>query len=84
MTVFLIVVGLTGSMLAFKTDLERLICPRIYATPRPGVPPLDLATLAERAEARVPQGQVVTVYLENPIKRWWCSSARGSGDGQAL
>ena len=66
MTVFLIVVGLTGSMLAFKTDLERLICPRIYATPRPGVPPLDMATLAERAEARVPQGQVVTVDLREP------------------
>jgi uncharacterized iron-regulated membrane protein len=66
MTVFLILVGLTGSMLAFKTDLERLICPRIYAAPRPGVPPLDFATLAERAGARVPQGQVVTVGLEEP------------------
>ncbi len=63
MTVFLILVGLTGSLLAFKSDLERLICPRIYATPRPGVPPLDLATLAERAEGLVPQGRVVTVYL---------------------
>ncbi|HXW72572.1 MAG TPA: PepSY-associated TM helix domain-containing protein [Methylocella sp.] len=66
MTVFLILVGLTGSLLAFKTDLERLICPRIYATPRPGVPPLDFATLAERAEALVPQGQVLTVALEEP------------------
>jgi uncharacterized iron-regulated membrane protein len=50
MTVFLILVGLTGSLLAFKSDLERLICPRIYAAPRSGVPPLDLATLAERAD----------------------------------
>ena len=66
MTVFLIVVGLTGSLLAFKTDLERLICPRIYAAPRPSVPPLDFATLAERAEALVPQGQVITVALEEP------------------
>ena len=66
MTVFLILVGLTGSMLAFKTDLERLICPRIYATPRPGVPPLDMATLAERAGALVPHGQVVTVGIEEP------------------
>ena len=66
MTVFLILVGLTGSLLAFKTDVERLICPRIYATPRPGVPPLDIATLAERAQAMVPQGQVVTVGIEEP------------------
>ena len=64
MTVFLILVGLTGSMLAFKTDIERLVCPRIYATPRPGVAPLDIATLAERAGARVPHGQVVTVSFE--------------------
>ena len=66
MTVFLILVGLTGSMLAFKTDLERLICPRIYATPRPSVPALDIATLAERAGARVPHGEVVTVEVEEP------------------
>lgn len=66
MTVFLIVVGLTGSLLAFKTDIERLICPRIYATPEPGVPQLDLAALAERAQALVPRGQVVTVMLTAP------------------
>jgi len=66
MAVLLILVGLTDSLLAFKTDLERLICPRIYATPRPGVPPLDLATLAERAEILVPQGRVVTVDLLEP------------------
>ena len=66
MTVFLILVGLTGSMLAFKNDIERVICPRIYATPRPGVPPLDIATLATRAGARVPHGEVVTVIVEEP------------------
>ena len=66
MTVFLILVGLTGSMLAFRTDIERLICPRIFATPRPGAPPLDITTLAERASARVPHGQVVTVIVEEP------------------
>ena len=66
MTVFLILVGLTGSLLAFKTDLERLICPRIYAAPRPGVPLLDFATLAERAQQLVPHGQVITISLEEP------------------
>ena len=63
---FLIFEGLTGSMLAFKSDLERLICPRIYAAPRPGVAPLDLSALAERAGALVPQGQVAGVGLFEP------------------
>ena len=51
MTVFLIVVGLTGSILAFKTPLEKLINPELFGLPpSPEAPPLDLATLAERAE----------------------------------
>ena len=66
MAAFLILVGLTGSMLAFKTDLERLVCPRIYAKPRFGVPPLDIATLVERAGALIPNGQVVTVDILEP------------------
>jgi len=66
MTVFLILVGLTGSVLAFKLQVERLVCPRIYAAARPGVPMLDLATLAERAAAIVPQGEVTAVNLFEP------------------
>ncbi|SFK69314.1 Uncharacterized iron-regulated membrane protein [Methylocapsa palsarum] len=53
MAMFLIVVGLTGSLLAFNAELERLISPQLYAQPRPDTAPLDLATLAERAEALV-------------------------------
>jgi uncharacterized iron-regulated membrane protein len=63
MAAFLIVVGLTGSLLAFNSELERLISPQLFATPRPGVAPLDLATLAERAAEKVPQGRVVGVYF---------------------
>lgn len=66
MAVFLVLVGLTGSLLAFKTDLERLICPQIYANPVPGAPRLDLATVAERVESRVPHGQLVTADLMEP------------------
>ena len=58
MTVFLILVGLTGSLLAFRSDLERLINPQLFAEPKPGQAPLDLATLAERAEALAPQAKV--------------------------
>ncbi|MGA8170664.1 MAG: PepSY-associated TM helix domain-containing protein [Methylocystis sp.] len=55
MTAFLILVGLTGSMLAFYDELERLVTPQLFATARPGEPRLDLAALAERTHSLVPQ-----------------------------
>ncbi|WP_018266360.1 PepSY-associated TM helix domain-containing protein [Methylosinus sp. LW4] len=54
---FLVVVGLTGSLLAFDKELERVFAAKLYAAPRPGVPPLDLATLMERAPA-IPNARV--------------------------
>jgi uncharacterized iron-regulated membrane protein len=66
MTLFLVIVGLTGSLLAFYDDLERLATPQLFATPRPGEPHLDLATLAERALALVPQASSATVLLFRP------------------
>ncbi len=49
---FLILEGLTGSLISFNTELTRLLNPQIFAKPpAPGAPVLDLATLAERAEA---------------------------------
>jgi len=66
MTGFLVVVALTGSLLAFNTELERVFAPQLFATPRPDVAPLDLATLAERAQAIVPQGRVASVLYAEP------------------
>lgn len=63
---FLVVVGLTGSLLAFKSELEHLITPELYATPRSTPAPLDLATLVDRAEAAIPRGEVSGVYLVEP------------------
>jgi len=57
MACFLVVVGLTGSLLAFRNEIDRVASPRFYAKPQPGVPRLDFATLTGRAEAAVPQGQ---------------------------
>ena len=66
MTVFLVIVGLTGSLLAFNSELERVFAPQLFAVPRPGVVPLDLATLAERAEVLVPKARVIGVtYAES-------------------
>ncbi|WP_400770585.1 PepSY-associated TM helix domain-containing protein [Methylosinus sporium] len=51
MAVFLIMVGLTGSLLAFHKELERVFAAELYAAPHPGETPLDAATLMERAPA---------------------------------
>lgn len=66
MTGFLVIVGLTGSLLAFNSELERLISPQLYAADRPGAPMLDLAALAERAEALAPKGRVYQVSIAEP------------------
>jgi uncharacterized iron-regulated membrane protein len=56
MSVFLIVVGLTGSLLAFKTDIERMLTPELFAAqPKPEAKQLDLATLADIAEQSDPR-----------------------------
>ena len=82
---FLILVGVTGSLLAIWSDLERLICPQLYAAPRPGVAQLDLATLAERAQALVPRGRVASVEFRTPDQVWvsFESHHGGSVAGQA-
>ncbi|HMK90559.1 MAG TPA: PepSY-associated TM helix domain-containing protein [Methylocystis sp.] len=63
---FLIMVGLTGSLLAFNVELERIFAPQLFAKPHPGEPRFDLATLAERAEALLPQAQVFAINMNEP------------------
>jgi len=58
MALFVILVGLTGTLLAFRVNLERLLTPELFADDRPGQQALDLASLAERAEALVPKARV--------------------------
>lgn len=57
---FLIVVGITGSIKVFDRELDHWATPDLYVEPRPGVPTLDLATLAEQAQGDVPAGGHVT------------------------
>ena len=66
MALFLVVVGLTGSLLAFNTELERFFAPQLFADPRPDVARLDPATLANRAQAIVPDGRVQSVTYTEP------------------
>jgi uncharacterized iron-regulated membrane protein len=66
MASFLVITALTGSLLAFNGELERVFAPQLFATPRPGVAPLDLATLAERAQALAPDARVSYVLRAEP------------------
>ncbi|MCX7898547.1 MAG: PepSY domain-containing protein [Methylocystis sp.] len=60
---FLIVAGLTGSLLAFYGELTRLLAPEIYAAASASTEELDVATLAARAELLAPQARVNNVYV---------------------
>ena len=59
MAIFLAIVGLTGSILAFKMDVERMLTPELFASiPYPDARELDLATLAKMAEKAEPRIRV--------------------------
>jgi len=62
---FLIVEGITGSVLAFREPLDRLFAPQLVAAPRPGVPRLSLAALVRRAEELVPSARVGYFSIED-------------------
>jgi len=80
---FLILEGLTGSVIAFYGDLERLVSPQYYATPKPGAPTLGAATLAERAEALVPQAQDCVFDLRpDQFIASWCKPRDNPSTGK--
>jgi uncharacterized iron-regulated membrane protein len=62
---FLIVVGSTGSVLAFLPEINHWLTPDLYPGERAGIE-LDAATLARRAESIVPEARATTVYLGYP------------------
>lgn len=66
MTVFLVVVGLTGCLLAFYSEIDCLFNPGLYPPQRPHLQRLDIDELAQRAVALAPQAQVTSVYLREP------------------
>lgn len=61
MAVFLIIAGITGSLLAFNSELERIFAWQTFAKPQPGAIHLPFAELAERAQVLVPRARVTGV-----------------------
>lgn len=84
MAAFLIVVGLTGSLLAFNTELERVFASQLFAKPR-NAPTLDLATLAQRAQQLVPGARLQAVTLTEPdqLSVWFVPAKDPAAGGDA-
>lgn len=61
---FLIVVGFSGSILAFQWRIDRFLNPDLHVLNPPNRPPLALATLAERAEASDPHLRVGYFWVD--------------------
>lgn len=61
---FLVMAGLTGSLLAFNAEIDRAISPHMMTVQdRPGAVPLDPFVLRERLQARHPEALLDTVPL---------------------
>jgi uncharacterized iron-regulated membrane protein len=79
---FLIVAGVTGSVLAWKDELEGAMLPAVFrvAPPAPGAAPLDALLLRETVAARFPQAQPSYAPLSAPPGRSMVFYLRQSGD----
>jgi hypothetical protein len=62
MAFFLTVAGVTGSLLAFYSEIETWLNAPLHKV-EPSDPPLDLYRLIERAQQLAPQGQLTSVPL---------------------
>ena len=51
MTIFLVIVGITGSLLAFYSELDALLSPHLHSVTERNTPETDLFVLRERAAA---------------------------------
>lgn len=62
---FLVIIGLTGSVLPFWEEINHWLTPDLYPGPQQGAR-MDIAALARRAESIVPQARAVSVNLAYP------------------
>jgi uncharacterized iron-regulated membrane protein len=83
MTGFLVVVGVTGSLLAFNRELERVFAPQLFAHTRDGLPRLTLGVLAEYAQAAAPKMRLISVTYTEPdqVKAYFAEGDDRSAEG---
>jgi uncharacterized iron-regulated membrane protein len=63
---FLVIVALTGSLLAFYSELDRFNSPQLFVENH-GSKSLDIASLAEKAALLVPKAQVDSVWFDHDL-----------------
>ena len=61
---FLVLVGLTGSLLAFLTEINQTLTPHLFPSSKPGTA-LKLGDLAVKAQTLLPRAEVKTVYVDS-------------------
>lgn len=84
MTFFLVVVGLTGSLLAFYKELDGAINPHLYAETN-GRTPLDFDTLIEHADGRIaPQASVQSLWMSSAAVQFSVSPRQNELTGQSF
>ena len=64
-SLFLVIVALTGTLLAFRGHIDALFNPGLHVPHATGEQPLPLAVLAERAEAQLPHARLGFFAVEN-------------------
>lgn len=69
MAVFLVPIALTGSIVAFDSELDRLLNPSLMTVPVRDAPMLDAVALRERAAAMEPRAKFEFFYLKIPPGR---------------
>lgn len=66
MALFLTIAALTGSLLAFREQIERFVAPQLYGKPMPGVRPMNVVALAQRVQEQLPNATVTNVVITYP------------------
>lgn len=65
----LLVIGLTGSLLVFRDQVEALFSPALIRVARPDAPRLPLDTLLAHAQAQLPDHEITGWTLREPAER---------------
>ena len=79
MTLFLVIVGLTGSVLAFRDELDTRLNPDLLTVSTRDTPPLDPVLLRDKAAALYPQAsfdEVRSVPLSRSLHRIFVFAGR--------
>lgn len=80
MAAFLIVAGLTGSILSFKHELDEWLNPDLMRVEKRDAPRLDIDQLARAAEKAVPNGEATGMALDREGNQAAIISMRGRTD----